>query len=80
MGLTVIPNIPPQRQYVEGLDGELIDVTGYSPSVGHRSTFNEWAFRTSLTPRPDYLTNVIGLALTLALMALVVVPILWWMS
>lgn len=77
-GLTPIPCIPP-RQYLEGLDGELIDVTGFSAGP-YRPHFNEAAFRATLEPRPDHLTNLLGLAFTLALMALAIVPLAWWLS
>lgn len=77
MGLTPIPCIPPQRQYLPGLDGELIDVTGFQG--GQPRAYSRFRAE-DITPKPDYLGNVLSLSLTACLLALVVLPFLWWLT
>jgi hypothetical protein len=67
------------REYLPGLDGELVDVTGFSCGQPSQPRFNEPAFRASITPGNDYATELLGLGATLALLAPIVVLVLWWL-
>lgn len=72
MGATPIPCIPPSGEYLPDGNGGLIDVSGY---VDHGYS----AFRQDITSKPEPWAEVLNLATVLAVLALLILPLLWWL-